>query len=119
MAGTPRLICASADLADSGRGVRFEVEYQGERVAAFAVRYRGAVHGYLNRCRHVPMELDWSEGHFFDSEGNDLVCSTHGATYAAASGHCLSGPCNGQSLVQLLLEERDSGVYHIGFANDR
>jgi nitrite reductase/ring-hydroxylating ferredoxin subunit len=119
VAGAPRLICASADLADSGRGVRFEVEYRGERVAAFAVRYRGAVYGYLNRCLHVPMELDWSEGQFFDSNGDDLVCSTHGATYAAASGRCLDGPCNGQSLVQLLLEERDSGVYHIGFANDR
>ncbi len=119
MAGTPRLICASADLAEAGRGVRFEVDYRGERVAAFAVRHRGEVFGYLNRCRHVPMELDWSEGQFFDSDGNDLVCSTHGATYEASSGRCVSGPCNGQSLVPLLLDERDSGVYFMGFANDR
>ncbi len=119
MAGAPRLICASEDLADSGRGVRFEVDYRGERAAAFAVRYRGTVYGYLNRCRHVPMELDLSEGQFFDSDGNDLVCSTHGATYAASDGRCLGGPCNGQSLVRLLIEERDSGVYHTGFANER
>jgi nitrite reductase/ring-hydroxylating ferredoxin subunit len=119
VAGPPRLICASADLADSGRGVRFEVDYRGERVPAFAVRYRGTVYGYLNRCRHVPMELDWSEGQFFDPQGNDLICSTHGATYAASSGRCLGGPCNGQSLLRLALDERDSGVYYTGSANER
>src|SRR6267142_2609012 len=32
------------------RDVRFEVEYFGERAPAFAVRYRGTVHAYLNRC---------------------------------------------------------------------
>jgi len=121
LAREPRLICSSAELADSGRGVRFEVELGGERAGAFAVRFRGMVYGYLNRCRHVAMELDWSEGQFFDSDGNDLVCSTHGAIYAASSGRCLGGPCSGQPLLRLPLEERDGGVYYTdtGFANER
>jgi nitrite reductase/ring-hydroxylating ferredoxin subunit len=119
VAGAPRLICASADLANSSRGTRFEVDYCGERAPAFAVRYRGIVYGYLNRCRHVPVELDWSEAQFFGLEGNDLVCSMHGATYAASSGDCLGGPCNGLPLVRLMLEERDGGVYYIGLANER
>jgi hypothetical protein len=38
------------------------------------------------------MELDWREGEVFDSRGRDLICSTHGATYAADSGKCLGGP---------------------------
>ena len=25
------------------------------------------VYGYLNRCAHMPMELDWREGMFFDA----------------------------------------------------
>ena len=66
MADGERLICASGALADSGRGVRFEVEYFGAAAPAFAVRYAGAVHAYLNRCSHVAMELDWQEGAFFD-----------------------------------------------------
>ena len=118
MADLPRLICDSAALADSGRGVRFEVEYFGEAGPAFVVRYRGKVQGYLNRCAHVAMELDWQEGVFFDSDGRDLLCSTHGATYDAATGRCLGGPCNGSPLVKLRLEERDGNVYFIGFVDD-
>jgi len=112
------MICASQALADSGRGVRFEVEYFGEAAPAFAVRYHGRVHAYLNRCSHVAMELDWQEGVFFDSEGRDLLCSTHGAMYSASSGHCIGGPCNGTPLVKVLVEERDGKVYFTGFEDD-
>ena len=110
MADGERLICASGALADSGRGVRFEVEYFGEPVPAFVVRKNGKPHGYLNRCAHVAMELDWQEGVFFDSEGRDLLCSTHGATYGASSGRCIGGPCNGTPLVKLRVEERGGMV---------
>src|SRR3954468_10449840 len=113
-----RLICEGTALADSGRGVRFDVEYLGESVPAFVVRHGGRVHGYLNRCAHVAMELDWQEGVFFDFEGRDLLCSTHGATYDAATRRCLGGPCNGSPLVKLRLEERDGQVYFIGFDDD-
>lgn len=118
MAAEPRLICASAALEDGGVGVRFEVEYFGEPAPAFAVRSAGRVHAYLNRCSHVPMELDWQPGVFFDAEGRDLLCSTHGATYEAKTGRCLGGPCNGTPLVKLGIEERDGQVYFTGFADD-
>ncbi|HKC31748.1 MAG TPA: Rieske 2Fe-2S domain-containing protein [Burkholderiales bacterium] len=117
MAGTERLICASAALVDAGTGVRFEVEYFGQSAPAFAVRCAGRVHGYLNRCAHVAMELDWQEGVFFDLAGRDLLCSTHGATYDARSGRCLGGPCGGTSLVKLRIEERDGMVFFTGFAD--
>ena len=118
MAEPPRLICASPALADSGRGVRFEVEYFGAPTPAFAVRYAGRVHAYLNRCAHVAMELDWQEGVFFDSNGRDLICSTHGATYDAPSGRCVGGPCNRTPLVKLRVEERDGHVYFTGFTDE-
>jgi nitrite reductase/ring-hydroxylating ferredoxin subunit len=118
MAEAERLICPSSALADGARGVRFEVEYFGQMAPAFAVRQAGNVHGYLNRCAHVAMELDWQEGVFFDSEGRDLLCSTHGATYDAATGRCLGGPCNGTPLVKLRLEERMGLVYFMGFDDD-
>jgi nitrite reductase/ring-hydroxylating ferredoxin subunit len=118
MAEEQRLICRSQDLLDSGKGLRFEVEYFGETAPAFVVRYKGQVHGYLNRCAHVAMELDWQEGVFFDSEGRDLLCSTHGATYEAASGRCVGGPCNGSPLVKLKVLERNGMVYFTGFDDD-
>lgn len=118
MAGEPRLICAAADLVEGGRGVRFEIEYFGERAPAFVVRFRGKVHGYLNRCAHVALELDWREGEFFDPDGRDLLCSTHGATYAADSGRCTGGPCGRKSLVKLKVAERDGSVYYLGCDDD-
>lgn len=118
MADGARLICDAAALTEAGRGVRFEVEYFGEQAPAFAVRYGGRVHGYLNRCAHVAMELDWQEGAFFDAEGRDLLCSTHGATYDARSGRCLGGPCGGTPLVKLRIEERAGKVYFMGFCDD-
>lgn len=114
MAADARLICDAAALHDGGVGVRFEIEYGGERAPAFAVRHEGRVYGYLNRCAHVAMELDWREGQFFDSEGRDLICSTHGAVYAASSGRCLGGPCGGAPLVRLRIEERDGRIYYLG-----
>jgi nitrite reductase/ring-hydroxylating ferredoxin subunit len=118
MADDARLICASGDLREAGTGVRFEVEYFGEPAPAFAVRFRGRVHGYLNRCAHIAMELDWRAGEFFDSQGRDLICSTHGAVYAADTGRCLGGPCGGASLVALQLEERGGQVYFMGVADE-
>jgi nitrite reductase/ring-hydroxylating ferredoxin subunit len=117
LAAAERLICASGALVDSGRGVRFEVEYFGQPAPAFVVRKDGRVHAYLNRCSHVAMELDWQEGVFFDLAGRDLICSTHGAVYDARSGQCLGGPCNRTPLVKLRCEEREGGVYFMGFAD--
>jgi nitrite reductase/ring-hydroxylating ferredoxin subunit len=114
MADKERLICASAALANSARAVRFEVEYFGEKAPAFVVRLDGHVHGYLNRCGHMPMELDWREGEVFDADGRSLICSTHGATYAAGSGKCLGGPCGSTPLVSLQIDERDGRIYFKG-----
>src|SRR5205085_12271796 len=106
----PRVICASADLVDAGSGVRFEVDYRGESASAFVVRHEGVAHAYLNRCAHIAMELDWLPGAFFDHEGHDLICSTHGAVYSASTGKCLGGPCAGGALVKLAVEEIDGRV---------
>ena len=110
MAARERLICGSPDLMEGGDGVRFELERGAERVPAFAVRFEGMVRAYLNRCAHMPMELDWKPGRFFDGEGLLLVCSTHGALYAPGTGACLGGPCAG-ALVRLDVDERDGAVY--------
>ena len=111
MAGAERVICPSGDLVDSGDAVRFEVLVEGRPEPAFAVRYRGRVYAYLNRCAHIAMEFDWKEGRFFDTEGEYLICSTHGALYAPESGACRGGPCRGAGLVGLDVFEADGKVY--------
>lgn len=111
MVEAERLICPADALEEGGNGIRFEVDTALGKAPAFVVRYDGGVHAYLNRCAHVPVELDWSEGQFFDYSGLYLICATHGAIYAPESGACLGGPCKGGRLHKLAVVERDGAVY--------
>lgn len=112
MAENERLICASSDLLEGGAGVRFEVAVAaGGLAAAFVVRFDGRPRGFLNRCAHVPVELDWQPGQFFDEEGRYLICATHGAVYEPDGGRCIAGPCPGRSLVALDVAEHDGAVW--------
>ena len=103
-------LCRSADLQDGGLAVPFDVSYAGQTCRAFAIRYRGVAHAYLNRCTHVAMEMDYQPNRFFDDSGQWLLCATHGAAYLPASGECAGGPCRG-GLVKVVLTESD-GVVH-------
>jgi nitrite reductase/ring-hydroxylating ferredoxin subunit len=106
-----RVICASAELAERGSGLRFELDWKGEIVPAFAIRHNGRAYAYLNRCAHIAMELDWTQGKFFDADGEYLICSTHGALYAPESGACRGGPCRGAKLTGLDVFEAQGKVY--------
>lgn len=104
-------ICSSEQLEEGGKGVRFPVTAGGEDSTGFVIRYDGKVYGYLNRCAHVPIELDWNEGDFFESSGLYLMCSTHGAIYVPETGRCAGGPCRGGSLRSVMVYERDNQVF--------
>lgn len=106
-----RLICRAEDLAEGGDGVRFEVEQDGLLAPAFVIRWRGRARAFLNRCGHVPVELDYQPGQFFDFSGHYLICATHGALYDPASGNCQGGRCNGVGLEPIPVVERDGGIY--------
>ncbi len=113
MAQAKRLICPGEALAERGKGFRFTVRTKAGELPAFAVRYRGRVYAYVNRCAHVWVELDWNNGEFFDISGLYLVCATHGAAYRPDTGDCMHGPCRGQKLARLAVEEHAEGVYLI------
>ncbi len=103
-------LCNAAELQDGGLAVPFDVVFAGQTCRAFAVRFEGRAHAYLNRCSHVAMEMDYQPDHFFDPEGRWLMCATHGAVYAPDTGACRGGPCRG-GLVKIALTEHD-GVVH-------
>lgn len=119
--GDPRLraveICTSVALIEGGPGVRFDLQRDlGNRwvgATAFVVRHAGVARGYLNECRHVPSELDWLPGRYFDSSGLYLICATHGALYRPDDGLCVAGPCAGRRLFALDVCECDGLVWWI------
>jgi len=117
MARVERLICESAALEESGRGVRFELHPQAPGAqTGFAIRSGGAVRAYVNRCPHMGTELDWQAGEFFDIARLYLVCSTHGAMFEPGTGYCVAGPCRGASLERVEVRERDGRVVLAGDA---
>ncbi len=107
----PQPLCASAELAERGRAVLFDVLEFGQPARAFALRVDGRVHAYLNRCAHVPVEMDWNPGDFLDADRRFIVCSIHGASYEPSTGRCAGGPCGRGRLVALPVDERDGRVW--------
>lgn len=106
----PIAVCASDALAEGGQGVRFRVLLGQEESSAFVIRVNNGVRGYVNRCSHVPVELDWNYAQFLDDSGLHIVCATHGATYDGETGACLGGPCSGSALRALQVSEANGQV---------
>jgi hypothetical protein len=109
-------LCPSKALENAGKAEVFDVLYGGQTCRAFAIRYEGQVHAYLNRCSHVAMEMDYQEGHFFDASKKWLICATHGALYEPQSGQCSGGPCK-SGLIKIEVFEKDEGVYWLSAYN--
>ena len=107
-----KVVCPSDQLIEGGLGVRFEVSHLVDGLLpAFVVRVEGLARGYLNRCSHVPVELDWPNNQFLDDSGLYIVCATHGAMYLAQDGQCAGGPCNGRGLIRLEVTEQDGVIW--------
>lgn len=103
-------LCNASDLLEAGQAVPFDVVYAGQTCRAFAVRFKGTAHAYLNRCTHVAMELDWQPNRVFDATGQWLLCASHGAAYQPDTGQCAGGPCHG-GLVKISLVDKGGVIY--------
>jgi nitrite reductase/ring-hydroxylating ferredoxin subunit len=106
----PQYLCRSDELVERGKGVVFDVMLWRQPARAFALRIDGRVVGYINRCAHVPSELDWNPGEFLDAERTTIVCAVHGAQYSPGSGHCLGGPCGRGRLMPVRVSESGGEV---------
>jgi nitrite reductase/ring-hydroxylating ferredoxin subunit len=104
-------LCAGAELLEAGTAHVFDVLLWRRPARAFALRFDGRVVAYMNRCAHVPTEMEWRPGEFLDDERRYILCSMHGALYEPATGHCIGGPCRGQRLLAVDVAERDGQVY--------
>ncbi|MEJ7139319.1 Rieske (2Fe-2S) protein, partial [Amphibiibacter pelophylacis] len=106
----PQPLCASQDLADGGEAQVFRVLFYGEDTGAFALRFEGQACAHVNRCAHVPTELDWPYAQFWDGDRQWIQCSVHGALYHPHSGVCVAGPCPGARLDTIPLIEEGGQV---------
>ncbi len=103
-------LCALDDIPD-GEGKGFTRPGLGDRGDFFVVRRGAAVYGYLNRCPHAELPLDFVPDQFIDRRTGHILCAVHGATFRVADGSCLSGPCPGTALDPVSIELRGRSVF--------
>jgi nitrite reductase/ring-hydroxylating ferredoxin subunit len=107
----PQHLCSGDQLAERGTAFVFDVLHYREPARAFVLRFDGQVVAYLNRCLHVPTEMDWQHGEFLDGDREFIICSIHGAAYEPREGRCVGGPCGRGKLTALQVVEREGQVY--------
>jgi nitrite reductase/ring-hydroxylating ferredoxin subunit len=103
-------LCDANELSEGGRAKVFKLLQYGRPVRGFVLRHGGQVVAYLNRCLHVPTEMDWIEGQFLDADARYIVCSIHGATYEPRDGRCIGGPCGRGHLTPIDVRESQGRV---------
>ena len=97
----------------SGESKKFLLPIRGADEECFLINYDGRFYAYVNRCRHIPIAMDWVDNQFFAEQGRYLMCQTHNAYYEPDSGECIAGPPGtcGKLLYRVPLEVLDGVVY--------
>jgi nitrite reductase/ring-hydroxylating ferredoxin subunit len=102
-------LCSIDEIPDGGA---IEVDDGDGPDTLVVMRFGTAVHAYLNICPHAGRPLNWAPGRFLIGHGQ-LVCAAHGAAFRPEDGHCIGGPCRGESLKAIALEIRDGEVWRL------
>jgi len=99
-------LCHKKDIANyQTKG--FTVETDQGQLELLLLRQENQVNAYQNNCPHLGIPLNWQPDKFLSLEETHIQCSTHGALFTLEEGLCIAGPCAGQKLTSLLLEQRD------------
>jgi len=117
---TPRYFVIAADALKSGESHKFLLPIGKAEEECFVINYKGSFHAYINRCRHVPMAMDWVENQFFAEGDRYLICQTHCAYYEPETGECVAGPGSacGKFLFRIPLEISDGKIFAYPPAED-
>ncbi len=102
------LLAKVDDIADGG-ALEVDDPRESDGTTLILLKRADAIHAYVNICPHAGRPLNWAPGRFLFSQGN-LVCAAHGASFRAADGYCVDGPCRGESLKPVPVEIRDGCV---------
>jgi nitrite reductase/ring-hydroxylating ferredoxin subunit len=111
------LICHLSQLADpDSRG--FSIDIGDATIEGFVIQKDGQQYAYRNSCPHTGSPLDWVEHQFLDLDKAFIQCAVHDARFEMENGHCVSGPCAGESLQKLAIETRNEAIYLVDFSTE-
>jgi len=109
---TKYYLCETKDLAEYETR-SFSVDKDDDTLDLVLLKQDGAIRAYLNHCPHLGIPLNWQPDEFMSLEGTHIQCSTHGALFQLEDGHCIAGPCRGESLTTLTTEITDDGKVYL------
>lgn len=111
---TAYAICSLSDIpSQKAKGfvlMRLDENGIGRPWPLVVVRWGRQVFGYVNKCPHDGVNLDWERNYFLDPNGIRLMCGKHGALFELGTGVCVDGPCKGKSLQQVTLSVLDGDI---------
>ena len=107
-------ICRMSDIpSQKARGFQLmTVDENGQErpFSMLVVRWGRQVFGYVNKCPHDGVNLDWERNQFLDPNGLRLMCGKHGALFELGTGMCVDGPCKGRSLTPVAVSVIDDDI---------
>ena len=106
--GARRPLCRLEEIED-GEGRGFTLGAGVDALEVVVIREGDRVYGYVNSCPHTGTPLEWVENEFMSEDGGHIMCHTHGALFRIEDGHCLAGPCAGDSLTPLEIGLDEAG----------
>lgn len=101
---TTRVLCSLADLEATGSH-GFAVGEGDWPLRGFVVRTPTGIAAYVNYCPHAGHPLNLRPNRFLTPDGSLILCSSHGALFTRDAGLCIAGPCQGQKLTPVAVEE--------------
>ncbi|MBL1320614.1 MAG: Rieske (2Fe-2S) protein [Methylophaga sp.] len=103
-------LCKQQEIIE-GNPRDFSLELESGKFELFLVKHDGIIYAYKNQCPHLGIPLNWQPGEFLSLELTHIQCSTHGALFNLDNGYCILGPCAGESLTSLTVEQRDDELW--------
>jgi len=104
------LLCKKHELpANSSKSFNINIDEQA--LELFVITQQDKVYAYKNNCPHLGIPLNWQPDKFLSLEETHIQCSTHGALFTFEEGVCIAGPCSGQSLSNIPLEQRNDEIW--------
>ncbi len=65
----------------------------------------GVFRAYRNSCPHYDVPLNHNPDDLFSSDARYFQCMTHFAKFEKGSGACISGPCEGEALESIPIQQ--------------
>lgn len=110
----PEQFLLDADDVPEGAYREAQAEHDGRPIWLVVTRHQGTPRAWLNVCPHAGRSLNFAPDRFLaDGEGR-LVCAAHGAVFDPADGQCVAGPCRGDRLRSVAVDEVDGRIRLIG-----